>query len=199
MTIISKKKVPYTTNFLSTHFEPEIKNLTKLDYRFSASYVINSSTNKLIFILMNPSSADETNSDRTVNRVLKYAESNQFGEVIILNTQPYYDKNKPRQGEKSIFSKNIKCIKSHISQNQNATIIVSTGTPKTRIGAFYLNQIYDLLKNNKNAKVFGSNNKAFLTEEGYPKHFSPQSLSDNEIKNLIDFSLAFNDYTLNIK
>lgn len=199
----------YKNFFTKCFINPD--NAKKRGYRYSISYEIKYPSkdinddktenieDTLIFIFMNPSNADKNEGDKTVTRALNYAFNNGYKKLIILNSQPYYDSTENVVGDRKVINENLKHIKEIIQKNQSATKIISTGNPKTRIGADSICVIYRILKKESNVKVFGENNKAFLTKQGYTSHFSPQGLNNENLKKLVDFSYAYDNLTLNQK
>lgn len=52
--------------------------------------LINNSNKSVLVIMKNPSLADQYESDRTINNVLKFCHSNQYSKVYIMNLYSYY-------------------------------------------------------------------------------------------------------------
>ncbi|MCY8126152.1 DUF1643 domain-containing protein [Bacillus spizizenii] len=94
----------------------------------------------ITFTLMNPSRANKTDSDKTVNLLLKYAKVQKAHTVIITNVYPFYEPRSPRlrivlsKAEEldsvkyeNTFKENLNIIKDAYSKSDK--IYVLTGNP----------------------------------------------------------------------
>jgi len=141
----------------------------------------NNTNRTLLVLMMNPSGATLTISDRTTNGVLAIADKNHYGKVITINVLPYYctkllalDINKLDCNQEEI---NILCIKSRIAECTD--ILVATGCPAMKVNLavklrFYINynKILNMIKcSSLSVYVLG------LTQGNYPKHPSRTSIT----------------------
>lgn len=159
-------------------------------YRYVLPLNIKTVSNKkiLIMILMNPSKANKSESDITVNRVIKYAEEEKYSKLIVLNSLPYMETESEKLKKSADISKigienNLKCIKKIVKENDGAKIILAHGIPIGRQGAESLVRIYDILKKQEcNVYTFGRNT---VKPMAYPKHL--RVTSNEELNNTREF------------
>lgn len=146
-------------------------------------------------ILMNPATADSTQSDNTVNKIITYFNKHKFKSITVLNLFPIYDpsssnlfnslqliKNSTTSLKLSnIIDNNLNTISKHI--NMSNKIILAWGdcpiknskipTSTTFNATLFYNttcNILKLLTNRTNLYCFKFNNYSKLTKYGNPYH-----------------------------
>ncbi|MCT3137839.1 DUF1643 domain-containing protein [Lactococcus lactis subsp. lactis] len=150
----------------------------------------------IIAIGMNPSSADEKTSDKTVNQLIKHASRKGYSTLIMLNSLPYYESDSKKlpnviEAERNnfvefskILKRNIEVIGSVIKDTKNHMltydIFLGTGDPVIKEGAESIHEIEKILDG---MDVFSTNyNKKNFTSLGYMFHPSRKNIEKNTTK-----------------
>ena len=176
-----KKYPEFILNLIHQYSSKEIIKIDEEQgkYRFKISYTIKkeNESRKLVVIMMNPSKANRQQSDNTINRLLNYANSKQYTELIVLNTLPVYLTDSGELVNEMIsqagFDKNLEIIKDAVVDSDE--IVFATGNPVIRKGAESLAEIYKILEREKSKRFCGE-----LTKMGYTKHLR---VTSNEAMN----------------
>lgn len=124
----------------------------------------------LYVVGLNPSTANDTEADNTMKRVMKFAEYNGFDGFVMLNLYPQratHPSELHRECDPDYFQNNLKIIEQFISEEDGATVLLAYGN---NIGTReYLKEsqraIIELCKR-YNAKIVC----VALTKYGIPKH-----------------------------
>lgn len=164
--------------------------------RYSLTLSIPNVPNKktLFIIMMNPSKANIKRSDKTVDKLITYAQDNQFSKLVILNSLPYYESNSKKLKNLALTSnhlkKNLSVIADELSSfnNKSDQIIISTGTPTIRIGAESLAKIYELLSGKTVTSFYGiksTGEKYEFNTQDYTYHVSTRGIIS------VDLNLSF--------
>lgn len=148
-----------------------------VEHRFIIGYNLSLDTeqeNILIVMMMNPSKANQSESDSTINRLLKYAKVHEYTKLIVLNSlSVYLTRSSELRNEMILeeqFDENIDTIRNSVCNE--CDIIFATGNPVIRKGAESLAEIYKILRNeNIEVKRFNTS----LTNMGYTKHLRTTS------------------------
>lgn len=111
------------------------------EYRFA----LGSLTERTLFCFgINPSTADDKEPDRTIKRVMGFAERNGYTSFMMFNVYPQREtkpENLPREANQEMVQKNIEIISRIISQQQTRDILLAWGN------AIYLREyLIDCLK-----------------------------------------------------
>jgi hypothetical protein len=125
----------------------------------------------LLVIGINPSTADDKKPDRTINRVIGFAEGNGFDSFIMLNIYPQrtpFPSDLHSSINLSIHNQNLKSISDILEKNNNTTILAAWS--EKIIVRDYLNvclkAIFETTKKfNVNWIKLGE-----LTKSGHPRH-----------------------------
>ncbi|MBO5231086.1 MAG: DUF1643 domain-containing protein [Clostridia bacterium] len=123
----------------------------------------------LVAICMNPSAADKTSSDRTINRIIKISKSLNMDGWIVLNTYPERATNAKMINSfcQKLSDENLTIIKNFLIENNIKEVWGAWGNDKN-INALVCgkNQLITMLKD-MGIKVyyFGT-----LTKKGNPRH-----------------------------
>lgn len=138
------------------------------NYRFSMIMIIEEKLKKdLMIILMNPSKATSKKSDRTIDRVLRYAKD-KYRRVYLYNTLPVYETDSgavkkviEENPNKDIIEINTDAIIAKLEKlNFNCTdLILATGNPVPTYGEEQIDKIYEKIKQ-KNIPI------KFFTKDG---------------------------------
>jgi hypothetical protein len=125
----------------------------------------------LIVVGINPSTADDKNPDRTINRVKGFAEGNGYDSFIMLNLYPQrtpFPSDLHSTMELSIHNQNLKTISDILAKNSNATILAAW-SEKIVVREYLkecLKAIFETTKKfNVNWIILGD-----LTKSGHPRH-----------------------------
>ncbi len=84
--------------------------------------------NPLIVIGINPSTADDKNSDKTINRVIGFAKGNGFDSFLMLNLYPQrtpYPADLHERRDNNLTDQNLKCISEIIEKYNKPTILAA--------------------------------------------------------------------------
>lgn len=194
---MSIKYATYVTN---------VQEVSKSNYRYKL--VINTSNHrnkKAILIMMNPSVANETESDGTTNMVLM---SRQYSKFILLNVIPFRGNpvafTEEHSDYKDIIQNNLNLIKQLITKNPKTDIIFATGNLKHNVGKFdkteqkcFMSSYHDIcqfLKMDKNkSKIKALASPGGSLVHGYARHPSRNAYE------IIDVKISINEksnYTL---
>ncbi len=128
-------------------------------YRYVLRRVLDDNKNRVVFIGLNPSTADEVKNDPTVSRMISFSKSLSFGSVSVCNlfafraTRP----SNLKKAEDPIGKDNDKFIFSEI---KNADKVIACWGNHGK----FLNRSNDFLKNLDNFNHFG------FTKIGEPRH-----------------------------
>ncbi len=127
--------------------------------------------NPLIVVGINPSMACDKKSDRTISKVMKFAETNNFDGFVMINvyplrsTKPY---ELPKEIDNELHKQNLSHIEALFKQFSNATILLAFGN-NIDIRAYLRNCLSDIIKisepYNSSWKHLGK-----LTAYGNPRH-----------------------------
>jgi len=131
---------------------------------------------KALFVIgVNPSTADSSTSDPTMDSILRFINGSQsgFDALVMLNVSPQRatnpgDMNRVQDEEK--FNKSLEVIKSLCSRYPDAPVLLAYGNnigTKTYLRN-NLKQIYSILKGNREWLHIGGTNG--LTKQGHPRH-----------------------------
>jgi hypothetical protein len=125
----------------------------------------------LIVVGINPSTADDKNPDRTINRVKGFAEGNGYDSFIMLNLYPQrtpFPSDLHSTMELSIHNQNLKTISDILAKNSNATILAAWS--EKIVVREYLKECLKAIF--ETTKKFNVNwiNLGDLTKSGHPRH-----------------------------
>ena len=139
--------------------------------------------NPLIVLGINPSTADDVRSDRTMTRVCGFAERMGFDSFVMLNVYPLRTpeiENLPAELNAELHKMNLSHIVDEISKIENPTILVAHGNSisKKKYLRSCLQEIMNELAQFKTAKFIQLGD---LTNEGNPRH-PLMARADIEIK-----------------
>lgn len=147
----------------------------KYRYLLSVNFTDASSIERpLVVIMKNPSCADENNSDRTVNNILKFAHENNYTKVHILNLYSLYSTDSKKikylvNGDKKLVAvgeDNDKVIKETIENVED--IIIAWGTSPKGMKRSYKERVEEVLR------FFKDKNLYYVLEDYheslYPRH-----------------------------
>lgn len=87
-------------------------------YRYSLTRVWDEARPTLTFVLLNPSTADDQNLDRTLTRCLNFAKRDGFGSMLILNLYAF----------RSPYPRVMKAAKDPIGPHNDEVLSTATGT-----------------------------------------------------------------------
>lgn len=90
------------------------------------------SSNPLIVIGVNPSTADDKQADATMRRVLGYARRNNFDGFFMINVYPIRStnpRNLPCDIDYEVHKQNLRYIRNLFQKYSEATILVAFGNP----------------------------------------------------------------------
>lgn len=148
--------------------EIEIYNATDDE---SSRFIIKTRGSKpLIFLGLNPSTANKEDSDATINKIEEYANINGFDSIVIINLYPFRSTNPndlPKQKDASIYNKNLSEIENIINKVNAQVILIACGTnikQREYLLSSFL-EIHNYIKS-KQIKWISIG----LTKEGYPRH-----------------------------
>lgn len=127
----------------------------------------------MVFVMINPSTADETTPDRTVEKCIKIAENNQCTDLYIVNLFPlrtknvkevdHYMKNTAASDVRPFSEENDRHI-AEVMGMLNAEIVVAWGAYKKIVST-------EILAINFFKKYKGYNFKCLgVNQDGSPKH-----------------------------
>lgn len=163
-----------------------------MDYRYTLDINLTKSEKEkiLVVIMMNPSQADQDKSDKTVNKILKWATKKNYNKVFIRNCIPFNEtdsNNLPKLLEQycnkefeEIMKKNYDYIEKAVKdtyKDEDSNVLLATGSPKNAKMEVYMNAIYKLLE--EKISYFYKDN-----EDGYYKHplYASGAPKKNEVK-----------------
>ena len=147
-------------------------------------YVLKKAGSHPLFVLgVNPSTADEVKSDRTITRVCGFADRLGFDSFVMLNVYPLRTpkiEELPAEVDFSLHKQNISHIVEEISKIENPSILVAYGNSisKKKYLRLCLKDILKELTQLKGAKFIQLGD---LTNEGNPRH-PLMARADIEIK-----------------
>ncbi len=138
----------------------------------TARFILGSMLEKpLIVVGLNPSTADEKTPDRTINRVMGFAEGNGFDSFIVLNLYPQratYPNDLHLEMDENLFSQNIEEI-SKLLNSRESFVILASWSEKIKLRKYFtdcIKAIY-ILSKDYNIKW---NKIGELTKTGHPRH-----------------------------
>jgi hypothetical protein len=146
--------------------------------------VLGSSGQKPLFVIgLNPSTADDKEADRTIKRVMGFAEGNGFDSFVMLNLYPQratYPTDLDFQIDNSKLDENISEILKVVDCYSTSTILAAWGTSISIRGYFKtcIKQLFVSINHrNINWVKIGES-----TKEGHPRHplYAPYALPLNE-------------------
>lgn len=136
----------------------------------SCRYLLEKKGKKQLIVLgLNPSTADSVAPDRTMCRVMHYAEQENFDGFAMINLYPQRAK-KPRNlriFNNELHQKNLSKIKNLVASIENPVILLAFGGNMTKVGflQFCFIDIYNVLKTyNPSWKCLD------IGKTGIPKH-----------------------------
>jgi len=100
------------------------------EYTLSCRYSLEKTgLNELIILGLNPSTADSTKPDRTMNKVMHYANQEGFDGFAMINLYPRRATKPANLGEfnKEIHEKNLQKIEALVSKFENPVILLAFG------------------------------------------------------------------------
>lgn len=106
-------------------------------YRYRLWRVWDTSLPLMFFILMNPSTADETANDPTIERQCRRAKRLGYGGVVILNCGAIRctDSHTAWSDEDPIGPENLETISEEIHRHPDSVFVAGWGTPAAKYGA----------------------------------------------------------------
>jgi len=125
----------------------------------------------LIVVGINPSTADDKNPDRTINRVKGFAEGNGYDSFIMLNLYPQrtpFPSDLHSTMELSIHNQNLKTISDILALNNNATILAAW-SEKIVVREYLKESLKAIFETTKKFNVNWIN-LGDLTKSGHPRH-----------------------------
>jgi len=153
-------------------------------------------TNTILYILMNPSKADQSQCDETVKKILAFTREQTSLEdnvlenvktVVIMNLFPFYEpiadklyvvlnylKQKPNDGYQKLMEQNMKKIQKEIQSAEY--IVFGWGDYPKNVNELYhrrlTSNILDAVRmtKKKNTFVFGNTRESVVTNKGNPRH-----------------------------
>ncbi len=166
------------------------KNNSENTLRFS----LGKSGKKPLFVIgLNPSTADKNKPDRTITKIMKFAEDNNYDGFIVFNLYPQRTPN-PDKLDKSInyeyHKQNLQIINSYLQKYSEINILCAWGE-SIMIRNYLKKCLYDLIEILKNSNVIWWRIGDF-TKTGHPRH--PSRVAYLELK-----PLDINSYMTNLK
>lgn len=162
--------------------------------------------------MMNPSKAKTDESDRTVNRVAKYAWCEGYKTVLIYNSMPYYGTTKSEvtalettvKEDEDILTQNMKDIEKELMNMKSKDLFLATGVPQEYFEK-YVWQIHEIINKEKisflAAKLKDSgqvlSNKNYTFHPIYTKN--KMRKYSNEHGKILDLNLVGNPSGLCVK
>lgn len=138
----------------------------------NARFILSNIKDKpLVVIGLNPSTADEEKPDRTINKVMGFAEGNDFDSFVMLNLYPQRATNPDNlhlEIDKNLLEQNIREIQDLLKKHNEITILASWSDKISSREYFStcIRSIYDITSNmNVTWKKIGE-----LTKKGNPRH-----------------------------
>lgn len=173
----------------------KIKSTDIRSRRYLKAGLKNKYDNKVLFILMNPSKAGKTISDKTINKCAHTAfydlRALEIGHFSIVNVYPFYESNSSKlqvalaavqNTSKRFYYKelieNLKTIYSAIEMS-DYIVLCTGGMPKEIIDKdeyqFLINTIHSYIETIKGTAYLGkgNNNKGFIKDGKYSYHLCP--------------------------
>jgi len=128
-------------------------------YRYSLTRVWDADLPRIMFVGLNPSTADEIKNDPTVNRSINFAKSWGFGSMTMMNLFAF----------RATFPKDLKVAEDPIGKDAEVWIIKEAEKCEKIVAAWgnhgsFLNRSENVLAKLKDLYCFG------LTKQGQPKH-----------------------------
>ncbi|WP_185427249.1 DUF1643 domain-containing protein [Paenilisteria weihenstephanensis] len=167
------------------------KRQPKNGYRYTLEIGLASkkgSKDILMVIMMNPSMADDKVSDKTINRITKYAWCKGYEKVLIYNSMPYYATTKKmvaeceKKAEDRVLNKNMKNIENELNNMKGKHLVLATGKPHS----FFKEDVWKIhriiKKNNIRFNVAQEKvNDEKISKKGYTFHpiYSKNYLCDH--------------------
>lgn len=146
-------------------------------HRYSLQKVWDSNKKVLGCVLMNPSNASASESDNTINFLIKYAIHNNYGSISVVNTSSFIKGSKTRKRD---FKLNSTAVKKIIDTFEKADdIILGWGLNGSKYGVPIMkhNKLLPILRSNLNKlRVFKLNKTS--TGDYYPSHPLPRKKED---------------------
>ncbi|MDE6811670.1 MAG: DUF1643 domain-containing protein [Muribaculaceae bacterium] len=128
--------------------------------------------NPLIVLGVNPSTADDVTSDRTMTRVCGFADKMGFDSFVMLNVYPLRStkiEELPAELNPDLHQKNLLYITDEISKIDNPTILVAHGNSISK-KKYLRSCLQDILKELAQFKTAKFIQLGDLTNEGNPRH-----------------------------
>ncbi|MBC1227575.1 DUF1643 domain-containing protein [Listeria booriae] len=131
----------------------------------------------LMVIMMNPSMADDKVSDKTINRITKYAWCKGYKKVLIYNSMPYYATTKKmvaeceEKAEEKVLKENIVNIEKELNNIKGKHLVLATGKPHSFFEK-YVWEIHKIIKKKEipfNVAQENVSNKT-ISQMGYTFH-----------------------------
>ena len=136
---------------------------------------------KLVAIMMNPSKANKSQSDRTVNKIIRIAKKYGYEEVSIYNSIPFYETKSSKLGSVTeklakkfgkknfqlILKENLEMIMSIIN-SKDIDILLATGNPKIDLIKEQMDEIYLKLKG-KEVLYYKENKSGYFSHPLFQK------------------------------
>ena len=148
------------------HFLHEVEMDAIIDdtgqYRYSLTRLWDKKLPKLVFLMLNPSTANDFEDDPTIRRCLNFAKRWGFGSIEVVNLFAFRatNPNELLTCLDPIGKENDKYIKNALKDAE--LVIVAWGTKGTLLNRN--EQVIELLNNQNNIYCLA------LTKEGHPKH-----------------------------
>ena len=127
--------------------------------------------NPLIVIGINPSTADDKSSDKTINRVIGFAKGNGFDSFIMLNLYPQrtpYPAELHEKRDNYVTEQNLKCISEILEKYKNSTILAAW-SEKIVVRNYLKNCLKEIFKTTEKYNVNWIKLGEF-TKTGHPRH-----------------------------
>lgn len=147
-------------------------NIYKATEDNSSRFILgNVGSENLIVVGLNPSTADETKPDRTIKKVMGFAQKNNFDGFIMLNLYPKRETKPTNLShfiDKNIFEENINHIESLVAEFENS-IVLAAWSENVNHRFFFIESIKRI------NEVFQKRNIRWiklgeLTKSGHPRH-----------------------------
>lgn len=144
----------------------------------------------LVVIGINPSTADDTKPDRTIKRVMSFAQDNGFDSFLMLNLYPQrtpYPNELDKEMNQQLHGENLKCIIEILSKLSSPTVLVAWS--ESIVIRKYLKTCLMLIYQSVSGHRINWIKLGEFTKTGHPRHplyaLSNSSLTDFDIKNYL--------------
>ncbi|HEY9801127.1 MAG TPA: DUF1643 domain-containing protein [Leptolyngbyaceae cyanobacterium] len=149
------------------------KNLNKRKYRYLLGRKWNKNLPQVTFVMLNPSWADDTKSDRTIDKCIELAQSWDYGSLEVVNLFAYI----------TPIRNNLKNVDDPIGPDNNLHIQSATQSAESIIVAWGGGRFPKIM--NRNEEVLSliscktlyslvDNRGNVLTKDGHPRHPRPR-------------------------